>query len=170
MFPFNYTAWYEKVYEQASNYRMRRLITVAIITYLVSLVASVFLIAFFGLNEVIRAVSEPHLTIWLATYSLVALIAYGAAKWYLRDVRINATPREGFIFGLGLVVMGATLDMLVVIPHGLIVGSYDMVWFYVEPFFLLGVLIIFLATTLSGVYEEALRKAVRGNRPVAGLE
>lgn len=138
-------------------YRLRRLVGGALMTYVVSLGASLVLVAFFGLNPVMRAMNEPDLTIWLASFSTISLIAYGATKWYLRDIRIEANVREGLFFGASLMVCGIALDMITVIPHAFVTASTSIFTFYSKPFFLLTVVAILIAAALAGLMEETVR-------------
>lgn len=138
-------------------YRLRRLVAGALVTYVVSLGASMALVAFFGLDPVMRAMNEPDLTIWLASFSTISLIAYGATKWYLRDIRIDANVREGLFFGASLMLCGIALDMLTIIPHAYLTASTSIFIFYSKPFFLLTVVTILIAAALAGLMEETIR-------------
>ena len=128
-------------------------------TYMISLGASLALVAFFGLDPVVRAIREFDLTIWLASFSTVALIAYTAAKWYLRDVRIEANVREGLFFGAVLILFGIALDMIIVVPHAFFTASTEVLEFYGGMFFFLTVAVVLTATILAGLMEETVRNA-----------
>ncbi len=130
-------------------------------TYIVSLGASLALVGFFGLDAVMKAMTEPDLTIWLASFSTIALIAYGATKWYLRDVLIEANVREGLFFGAMLILFGIALDMLIVVPHAYVTASTTVLEFYSKPFFMITVVIILVACALAGLMEETIRHEAR---------
>ncbi len=96
--------------------------------------------------------SISALIMWYVLPFVVILFVCVGAFWYFKSPTVSASARQGFYFGLTILLIGFVLDILSVLPtlskgDGLLKSLLD---YYSQPLFWVMLVLILLVATLTG--------------------
>ena len=131
--------------------KFKKIVVFSLIAYALSFLMSMVVMFAMGVDFDTFEVTNMPLSLWIVVMSETALITYIVTKWYFRTRWVIVpSAKEGFIFGVAVIVIGFVLDFILVLPVVVTQGANDILAYYQHPFFVFLVLIMLGTETLVG--------------------
>lgn len=139
--------------------KFKKIVVFSLIAYALSFLVSTIVMFSMGIDFETFDVTNMSMSLWVVAMAATALITYIVTKWYFRTKWVVVpSAKEGFIFGVAVVVIGFVLDFLLVLPVVITQGANDLLAYYQHPFFGLTVLILLGTATIVGWHDSQALK------------
>ncbi|MBI2451863.1 hypothetical protein HYV50_02160 [Candidatus Pacearchaeota archaeon] len=124
---------------------LKRAVWVGIVTYILSLIIGIVVISLLGFDFT-QSAEIPN-SIFLINIIITIIVVALFTLFYLKDKKINQNAKEGFFFGLVLIILGFIFDVIIFSISAAATNTQkNIIEYYSNPLFWLA-LILFLATT-----------------------
>jgi membrane protease YdiL (CAAX protease family) len=129
--------------------KIKRAIGISILAYTSSFIIGLIISSALKVNLENPAIIPAN--VWIFSIIATIIVTIFFSFWYFKDKKTKPSAREGFKFGLTLILIGSFLDMLIIIPYLFVSGSNtDPIIYYSNPLFWLSLLILVATTTIIG--------------------
>jgi drug/metabolite transporter (DMT)-like permease len=135
---------------------IKRAIGASVMAYIASFIIGVIVIVVFGID--LGETQEIPPLMWYAGAIASIVFAAGFALWYFRSLKVEPSEKAGLYLGVVMITTGFILDFVTLLPlftHEDPVGP--LLDYYLAPMFWVTLLLVLLATTLTGKYIRSKR-------------
>ena len=127
----------------------KRAIGIGLLTYIFAFVIGIVVMFLFQVDPS-DPFSIPPLVLYVNIGITIILAAF-FTLWYLRGKKIKPGMKEGFLFGLVLIIIGTVLDVLLFTLGAIVLNApLDIIGYYSNPVFWISLLLFLATTTLVG--------------------
>ena len=119
--------------------------------YIASFIVGIITAVIFGID--LGQTQEIPPILWYTGAFASVIIASGFAFWYFHSPKVSPGAKAGFSLGVIMIITGFILDFMTLLP----LLTHDNPWepilgYYLAPLFWVTLLLVLLATTLTGKY------------------
>ena len=136
---------------------LKRAIWMGALVYFISFIIGIIIAITLGID--FSTATEAPSQVWYMGIIATVIILVFFALWYFKDKKIKPTPKEGFLFGLTVVIVGTIFDAVLIVPYIILSDSLqNSLAYYLDPLFWITLLLILATTTIVGWYLEKKKK------------
>ncbi|MBI2449082.1 hypothetical protein HYV49_02175 [Candidatus Pacearchaeota archaeon] len=129
---------------------LKRAIWVAVLTYAISFIIGLIVMMIMGVDPT-NLTEIPNNVLYISII-LTIIIAVFFTLLYFKGKRIKPNAKEGFYFGLILIIVGTILDIIIFSLSSLATGTQQsLIEYYSNPFFWIALILLLATTTIVGV-------------------
>lgn len=136
---------------------IKRAIGVGLLTYLTSFILGTIIMFAMGIDP--SQTSEIPQSAYIINIIVTIILAGLFTLFYFRNKKIKRNAKEGFMFGIVLVIIGFILDIIILaIVSTMTTTQIDLLEYYSNPLFWLALILFVLTTTIVGAMKEKRKK------------
>jgi len=136
---------------------VKRAIGVGLLTYLVSFILGIIVMFAMGVDP--SQGSEIPKSAFIVNIIITLILAGLFTLFYFKDKKIKRNAKEGFLFGIVLIIMGFILDVIIFTLTSIMTSTQiNILEYYSNPIFWLALILFVLTTTIVGAIKEKKKK------------
>jgi hypothetical protein len=132
----------------------KRALWVGVLTYFVSFIVGLIPMMIMGFNP--SQMTDVPQSFFIIGIIISVILAALFTLLYFKDRKISPSAKEGFYFGLTLVIIGSVLDVII-FSIGSIAGGgneMDILGYYSNPLFWVALVLFIVTTTTVGYFKS----------------
>lgn len=128
---------------------LKRAIGIGFLTYIATFAVGIIAALAMGLDMTSTDTPPPEM-FYISAIAAV-IIASLFSLWYFKGKNVETNAKQGFIFGIVLILIGFAMDFITFIPYVTSGGSYnDLLAYYSNPIFLITLVLILVTPAVVG--------------------
>ena len=136
---------------------LKRAIWIAAVNYALSFIIGLIPMALIGADP--SQMSDLPVGFFVIGVAISVILAICFTSVYFKDKHTKPSAKQGFYFGLVLLIVGFIFDIIIFILSFLASGSgMEIFSYYANPVFWLAALLVLVAATLVGSIKGKKRK------------
>ena len=136
---------------------LKRAIGVGLLTYLASFIIGIIIMFAMGVDP--SQGSEIPKSAFIVNIIITLILAGLFTLFYFKDKKIKRSAKEGFMFGIVLIIIGFILDIIIfTLTSMMTTTQVDLLEYYSDPIFWLALILFVLTTTIVGAIKEKKKK------------
>ncbi|MBS3093732.1 hypothetical protein J4456_04090 [Candidatus Pacearchaeota archaeon] len=128
---------------------LKRALGIGLLTYVLAFVIGIVIMFLFQVDSSDPFSIPPY--ILYINIGITIILAAFFTLWYLRGKKIKPSVKEGFLFGITLIIIGTVIDVIL-FSIGALLSDVPMslLDYYSNPVFWISLLLFLATTTLVG--------------------
>ena len=132
---------------------LKRATWIALVMYISSFIVGLIPLFFMGINT--TNMDELPANFFIIGVIISIVLAGLFSLLYFKDKKIQRNAKEGFYFGLAIIVMSFILEMIISLIFSLMVPNIpDMFSYYSTPAFWISLVLVIATATLVGKFKS----------------
>ena len=132
---------------------IKRALWVSVLTYAASFIIGLIVMTLMGIDPTNLA-KIPNNVLYISILLTIIIVAL-FTLFYFKGKNIKPSAKEGFYFGLVLIILGTILDVIIFSLSSLATGTQQsLIEYYSNPLFWITLILLLATTTIVGAVKR----------------